>query len=321
MSQAIKGNKMQKEYMDFEESLRLLDENIEKEENCDLVEEMILSRNLLKEDIYNNLSAIDILKIARHRNRPYSKDYIENLLDTGSEFFINGDRHLANDQAIISVFGKIEGQKVLIIGEEKGRTIEEKRKCNFGMPHPEGYRKAMRAASLAEKFNIPIVTLVDTPGAFPGIGAEERGQSEAIAQSIYFFSGLTVPIISIVIGEGGSGGALAISVANKLAILKNSVFSVISPEGCAAILWNDSSKVTDAINNLKMTSFDLLEQGIIDDIIPEPKFGAHDNLQEVFTNVKSYILGNIKEYNKLSRSKIYEEKYDKMLSYGNKFHI
>jgi acetyl-CoA carboxylase carboxyl transferase subunit alpha len=311
---------MQKNYMDFEESLRLLDENIEKEVEQDKKNSLISARELLREEIFDNLKAIDILKIARHRNRPYSKDYIENLLDTNSEFFINGDRHLANDEAIISVFGTIDGTKVLIIGEEKGKTINEKKKCNFGMPHPEGYRKAMRAASLAEKFNIPIVTLVDTPGAFPGIEAEERGQSEAIAQSIYFFSGLTVPIISIVIGEGGSGGALAISVANKLAILKNSVFSVISPEGCAAILWNDSSKVKEAIENLKMTSVDLLEQGIVDDIIAEPKFGAHNDYDTTFDNVRSYILSNLEKYKKLSRSEIHEEKYDKMLSYGNKFH-
>jgi len=311
---------MQKSYMDFEESLRLLDENIANEENESKKESLISTREVLRESIYDNLKAIDILKIARHKNRPYSKDYIKNLLDDNSQFFINGDRHLANDEAIISVFGKIEGKKVLIIGEEKGRTINEKRKCNFGMPHPEGYRKAMRAASLAEKFNIPIITLVDTPGAFPGIEAEERGQSEAIAQSIYFFSGLTVPIISVVIGEGGSGGALAISVANKLAILKNSVFSVISPEGCAAILWNDSSKVKEAIENLKMTSADLLEQGIVDDIIPEPKFGAHNDYENTFKNVKSYILDNLDNYLNLSRNEIYEEKYNKMLSYGNKFH-
>ena len=196
---------------------------------------------------YNNeLTDLEILKIARHKNRPHAIDFIDNIIDKDTSFQIQGDRHIANDEAIIARFGTINKIKCLIIGEEKGRTIEEKRKCNFGMPHPEGYRKAIRAAKLAEKFNIPIITFVDTPGAFPGIEAEERGQSEAIANSIYSFAELKVPVISVIIGEGGSGGALAVATANQLAMLKYSVFSVISPEGCAAILWNDPTKVEEA---------------------------------------------------------------------------
>ena len=306
-----------RKYFDFEEPICKLEEQMLEETDELKKSQMNESMAILKKDIYNNLSAINILKIARHQLRPYALDYINNIADTGTILEINGDRHFANDEAIITVFAKIEGKKVLFIGEQKGRTIEDKKKRNFGMPHPEGYRKAMRAADLAEKFNIPIITLVDTPGAYPGIEAEERGQSEAIAESIYKFSSLKVPVISIIIGEGGSGGALAISVANKLAILKYSVFSVISPEGCAAILWKDSTKTIEAIQNLKMTSDDLLKQKIVDDIIDEPLYGAHTNYEETFEKTKEYILNSIVEFSGYGKEEILQHRYDKIREYGN----
>ncbi|MBT7670277.1 MAG: acetyl-CoA carboxylase carboxyltransferase subunit alpha [Bdellovibrionales bacterium] len=246
----------------------------------------------------------ETLKIARHPDRPYSLDYIGAILDDGSSFELRGDRHFSNDDAIVTFFGTIDGQKVLIIGEEKGRTFEQKERRHFGMVKPEGFRKALRIAKIAEKFDIPIITLVDTPGAFPGVGAEERGQSEAIAYNLFEFSHIRVPIITIVIGEGGSGGALAIAAANSLALLEHAVFSVISPEGCAAILWEDKSKIELAIKNLKMLSHDLYQQGIADHVIPEPSGGAHANVEIAANTVKQYILNQLACYSQLSTQQI-----------------
>jgi len=261
------------------------------------------------EEFYSNLSAWDRVQLARHPNRPHAIDYIKHVFSDFVE--LHGDRHCGDGRAIISGFGKFNGQSVCIIGQEKGRDTKEKIERNFGMPLPEDYRKALRVMKLAEKFKIPIITLVDTPGAFPGIEAEEHGQSEAIARNLYEMAKLKVPIVSVVIGEGGSGGALAISVANKLLMLENAVYSVISPEGCAAILWQSQDKVKEASEALKLTAQELLKLGIIDGIIPEPLEGAHTNWEETFKNFKEAVekaLGSLKN---LSEEELVQDRYKK----------
>ncbi|MBS5829516.1 MAG: acetyl-CoA carboxylase carboxyl transferase subunit alpha, partial [Campylobacter concisus] len=230
-------------YLDFEKSIKQIDEDIANAKiRGDEHAVEILNKNLSKEisKVYKNLNEYQRLQLARHPDRPYAIDYINSFLVDGYE--IHGDRAFRDDPAIVCYIGYIGGKKTVVIGEQKGRGTKNKLKRNFGMPHPEGYRKALRVAKLAEKFNLPILFLIDTPGAYPGVGAEERGQSEAIARNLFEFANLKTPIIAVVIGEGGSGGALAIGVADRLAMMKNSVFSVISPEGCAAILWNDPAK-------------------------------------------------------------------------------
>ena len=230
-------------YLDFEKSIKQIDEDIANAKiRGDEHAVEILNKNLSKEisKVYKNLNEYQRLQLARHPDRPYAIDYINSFLVDGYE--IHGDRAFRDDPAIVCYIGYIGGKKAVVIGEQKGRGTKNKLKRNFGMPHPEGYRKALRVAKLAEKFNLPILFLIDTPGAYPGVGAEERGQSEAIARNLFEFANLKTTIIAVVIGEGGSGGALAIGVADRLAMMKNSVFSVISPEGCAAILWNDPAK-------------------------------------------------------------------------------
>merc|ERR1711916_71587 len=233
-----------------------------------------------------NLSDYQKLKLARHIDRPYAMDYIQELMTDAYE--IHGDRHYADDNAIVCYLGYIGGQKCVVIGEQKGRGTKDKLKRNFGMPHPEGYRKALRAAKMAEKFQIPVLFLVDTPGAYPGIGAEERSQSEAIARNLFELSDLNTITVSVVIGEGGSGGALAVGVADRLAMMRYSVFAVISPEGCSAILWSDSTKVEAAANALKITPDNLKEYGLIDDIINEPLIGAHCHKKLAFAALGDY---------------------------------
>ncbi|WP_456455193.1 acetyl-CoA carboxylase carboxyltransferase subunit alpha [Thermovibrio sp.] len=261
------------------------------------------------EEFYSNLSAWDRVQLARHPNRPHAIDYIKHVFSDFVE--LHGDRHCGDGKAIISGFGKFNGQSVCIIGQEKGRDTKEKIERNFGMPLPEDYRKALRVMKLAEKFRIPIITLVDTPGAFPGIEAEEHGQSEAIARNLYEMAKLKVPIVSIVIGEGGSGGALAISVANKLLMLENAVYSVISPEGCAAILWQSQDKVKEASEALKLTAQELLKLGIIDGIIPEPLEGAHTNWEETFKNFKEAVEKALNSLKNLSEEELVQDRYEK----------
>lgn len=240
-------------------------------------------------------------------------DYIHLILKDSIE--IHGDRHFSDDNAIVCFLGKIEEQKVMIIGEEKGRGTKNKIQRNFGMPNPEGYRKALRAAKMAEKFQIPLLMFIDTPGAYPGIGAEERGQSEAIAKNLQEFSQLKIPTIAIVIGEGGSGGALAIGVADRLAMMEYSVFSVISPEGCAAILWNDPSKIENATQALKITPEDLKNAGLIDSIIKEPIIGAHRDKEGAANAIKEYFLNTLEEIK--SDTNYLQTRYQKLMSYGS----
>jgi acetyl-CoA carboxylase carboxyl transferase subunit alpha len=238
--------------------------------------------NKMRRDVYSNISRWQRTQIARHPQRPYTLDYIEALMENFVEFY--GDRNFADDKSIVGGVAWFNGKPVMVMGHQKGRNTKEKVERNFGMPHPEGYRKALRLMKLAERFNIPILTLVDTPGAFPGIGAEERGQAEAIARNLIEMADLTVPIITVVTGEGGSGGALALAVSNRVLMLENSIYSVISPEGCAAILWKNQDYAQDAAEAMKLTAQDSLENGIIDEIIPEPLGGAH---REPTTTAKS----------------------------------
>ncbi|MBL6969942.1 MAG: acetyl-CoA carboxylase carboxyl transferase subunit alpha [Campylobacterales bacterium] len=305
-------------YLDFEENIRKIEEEIiVAKTKIDEYAVSTLEKKLQQEveKTYGNLDDFQKLKLARHIDRPYALDYIRALLTDSYE--IHGDRHLADDAAILCYFGYIGDQKVLIIGEQKGRGVKNKIKRNFGMPHPEGYRKALRAAQLANKFDIPIVMLVDTPGAYPGIGAEERSQSEAIAKNLFEFSDLNTITLSIVIGEGGSGGALAIGVADKLSMMRYSVYSVISPEGCAAILWSDPAQVETASKALKITPTDLKEMKLIDDVIDEPLIGAHRQKKEAYKAVGDYIINSINELKELPLEDRKAKRYEKLMSLGS----
>ena len=276
----------------------------------------ILNKNLEKEvsKIYKNLSEFQRLQLARHPDRPYALDYIRSLVYDAYE--IHGDRAFRDDPAIVCYLGYIGNEKFVVIGEQKGRGTKYKLMRNFGMPNPEGYRKALRVAKLAEKFNLPILFLIDTPGAYPGVGAEERGQSEAIARNLYEFSALKTKIISVVVGEGGSGGALAIGVADRLAMMQNSVFSVISPEGCAAILWNDPSKCEAATKAMKITATELREAKLIDAVIDEPKMGAHRDKEGAAKALGAYVLNELEALSKISLDELVQKRREKILSIG-----
>ena len=305
-------------YLEFEEKIKKIEEDIiiAKTKSDEAAVE-ILNKKLEKEveKTFKNLNDYQKLQLARHPDRPYALDYINAILSNAYE--IHGDRHFVDDNAIVCYLGFIGTQKTLVIGEQKGRVTKEKLKRNFGMPSPEGYRKALRAAQIAEKFQIPILMLVDTPGAYPGLGAEERNQSEAIAKNLYEFANFTTPTVSVVIGEGGSGGALAISVADKLAMMRYSVYAVISPEGCSAILWNDPSKVETAAQALKITAENLKQQNLIDDVINEPLIGAHRNKDEDYMALKEYFLNSVEELKKLTPQERQEKKYQKIMNLGS----
>jgi len=304
-------------YLDFEKPIEAIYHDIESAKaraNSEVV--AMLEKELEKEvgKIFGSLSDYQKLQLARHLDRPYALDYIKLIMQDAQE--IHGDRTFRDDSPILCYLGWIDGQKTVVIGEQKGRGVKNKIKRNFGMPNPEGYRKALRAVKLAEKFDIPVLMLVDTPGAYPGLGAEERGQSEAIARNLLEFSDVKVPMISVVIGEGGSGGALAIGVADKFAMMRYSVFSVISPEGCSAILWNDPTKVEQATKALKITPDSLLEHGLIDDIIAEPLKGAHRDKAEAAKALKEYYLESVKELRSMSVDEMLDKRYTKLLAPG-----
>lgn len=268
----------------------------------------------IKNKIYNNLTEWQIVEISRHPNRPTFVDYLNAIFSDFVE--LAGDRYFGDDKAIIAGFGRLNGISVCIIGQEKGKSIEDKIKRNFGMPHPEGYRKALRVMKLAERFRIPIITFIDTAGAYPGIGAEERGQGEAIAKNLFEMSGIKTPIISVVISEGGSGGALAIGVADRVYMLEYAIYSVISPEGCASILWKDASKAPDAAKALKLTAKWCKEFGVADKIIKEPLGGAHRNPEVVFNNLKSELTKDIETLSKFSNEQLLKMRYAKFRNIG-----
>ena len=268
----------------------------------------------LKKDTYTNLSAWQRVQLARHPQRPYTLDYINLIMSDFIE--LHGDRLFSEDKAIVCGLAKLDKQKIAVIGHQKGRDTKENLKRNFGCAHPEGYRKALRVMRLAEEFNLPVVIFIDTPGAYPGIGAEERGQSQAIALNLREMASIATPIISIVIGEGGSGGALGVGVADRICVLENSYYSVISPEGCAAILWKDGAKAPLAAEVLKLTGEDLLKLKIIDEIIPEPLGGAHRDPQKIAGSLKDSILKNLKELKPLAKDELLELRYNKFRNMG-----
>ncbi len=309
--------------LDFEKPIIELENKIEElkkftsDENIDLSDEIVkLTRRLekLKADIFGKLTSWQRVQLARHPERPYTLDYIDMLMDDFIE--IHGDRHFSDDKSMITGLAKMNGKKLVVIGHQKGRDTKENLERNFGCAHPEGYRKAMRIMCMAEKFNLPIVSLIDTPGAYPGIGAEERGQAEAIAYNLREMAGLKVPIIIFVIGEGGSGGALGIGVGDKVFVLENAYYSVISPEGCAAILWKERSKAPDAATALRLTAPELMELGIIDGIVPEPLGGAHRSPEETAQGIKTKLTESLEELSSKSVEELLEARYNKFRNMG-----
>jgi len=304
-------------YLPFEEKIKNIEEEIivaKSKADEHAVEILQVKFDKEVEKTFRNLTDYQKLQLARHPNRPYALDYIRSILTDSYE--IHGDRHFRDDQAIICYIGYIGTEKVMLIAEQKGRGTKNKLKRNFGMPNPEGYRKALRCAKMAEKFGLPILMLVDTPGAYPGIGAEERNQSEAIAKNLFEFSDLKTITVSVVIGEGGSGGALAISIADKLAMMRYSIYAVISPEGCAAILWNDPTQAETAANALKITAEALKELNLIDDVINEPLVGGHRKKEEACMALKEYFLTQLTELRKLTPEQRYENRYKKLMNLG-----
>lgn len=276
------------------------------------VESRVTSR---KQELYSKLTPFQAIQVARHVERPSTKDYIKLLC--GEDFFeLHGDREFGDDKAIIGGIGKIDDFRLMLIGHQKGHDTEENIKRNFGMAHPEGYRKALRLMHMAEHFNLPIVTFIDTPGAFPGIGAEERGQSNAIAESLAEMSEIKVPILCFITGEGGSGGALALGLGDRIYMFEYSVYSVISAEGCAAILWDDPSKVEIAASNLKLRASDLLEAGIIDGVLPEPLGAAHRDYQAVADEIRKCIFKELPCLNKISADELIIQRYNKFRKMG-----
>lgn len=268
----------------------------------------------LTQQIFSKLDSWQIAQIARHPQRPYTLDYVKSICTDFDE--LAGDRAFADDYALVGGLARLDGQAVMIVGHHKGRDTKEKVKRNFGMPRPEGYRKALRLMRMAEKFNLPIISFIDTPGAYPGVGAEERGQSEAIATNLKVMCELKVPIIATVIGEGGSGGALAIGVADKVNMLQYSTYSVISPEGCASILWKSAEKAQDAAQAMGITANRLKELDLIDNIIPEPMGGAHRSQGEMSQTLKSTLVNQLAELQQLSIDELLERRYDKLMSFG-----
>jgi acetyl-CoA carboxylase carboxyl transferase subunit alpha len=313
MSKAEDFYQLEKPIVELKEqidALQLGDEPGKKEKIADL--KLAIEKEWAK--IYPKLSPSQIVQIARHPKRPYTLDYINALTQDFME--LHGDRRFADDPAMVSGLAFYKDQTVAIVGQQKGRATRERIERNFGEPNPEGYRKALRVMKLAEKFGFPIITLIDTPGAYPGIGAEERGQAEAIANNLKVISTIAVPIVCVIIGEGGSGGALAIGVGDQVMMLENSFYSVISPEGCAAILWKDQNAVEQAAENLKIRAQDLFSLGIIDKIIPEPPGGAHIDYEMTFKNVDKHLSQALKKLALKPASELVEERYQKFRKMG-----
>jgi len=314
-----------KNYLNFESDIKNLETEIKKlkdpynQDGLSEVDTLTISKTQLEIDkklkeIYSNLDPWQVTLVARHEDRPKSKFFIDNLFE---DFIpLSGDRFYGEDKSVIAGFARFQGVSVLVIGQEKGEDLETRIKRNFGMMRPEGYRKTRRLMKLANKFNIPVISFIDTPGAYPGVGAEERGQAEAIAKSIECCMELEVLTLAIVIGEGGSGGAIALASANKVLMFENAIYSVISPEGCATILWRDPKKTLDAARAMKLSSKDLLELNIIDEIIPEPIGGAHRDRDLILDNVKKSIRNNLNEFFNMSKEDILEHRKNKFLKIG-----
>ncbi|MDE4014843.1 acetyl-CoA carboxylase carboxyl transferase subunit alpha [Glaesserella parasuis] len=315
---------MTTEYLDFElpiaeleakiEALRSAVGNDNKINLDDEIARLQKKSEELTKKTFSDLDAWQISRMARHPSRPYTLDYIERIFTEFDE--LAGDRAFADDKAIVGGIARLDGRPVMVIGHQKGRTVKEKVKRNFGMPAPEGYRKALRLMQMAERFNMPIITFIDTPGAYPGIGAERRGQSEAIARNLREMSTLKVPVICTVIGEGGSGGALAIGVGDKVNMLQYSTYSVISPEGCASILWKSAEKASTAAEVMGLTAPRLKELELIDNIVPEPLGGAHRNFDEMAANLKQRLLEDLADLDPLNAEALLDRRYQRLMGYG-----
>jgi acetyl-CoA carboxylase carboxyl transferase subunit alpha len=312
-------------WLDFERPLVELEQKIselrefavdERLEFNDELRRLERKADRLRREIFTNLTRWQRVQLARHPKRPYTLDYIKILIDGFLE--LHGDRGFGDDRAVVGGIGLFRNRKVMIVGHQKGRTIKEKLERNFGMPHPEGYRKALRLMELAARFQRPVITMIDTQGAYPGVGAEERGQSEAIARNLLVMSRLPVPTVGIVIGEGGSGGALALGVCDRIYMQENSIYSVISPEGCAAILWGDRSKAVAAADALRLTATDLFELGVIDGVIPEPAGGAHRDLDKAAAEIGRTLESSLQELSAKPPQELVQarlEKYSRMGRY------
>jgi acetyl-CoA carboxylase carboxyl transferase subunit alpha len=316
---------MKLQYLEFEKPLQDLASKVEELEKAHHdnpklniakeIKQLQSKRDDLLHEIYDQLNAWQISQVSRHPQRPYTNDYIDNLFTDFQE--LHGDRAFADDAAIIGGLANFEDQPVMVVGQQKGRDTKERQYRNFGMPKPEGYRKALRLFRLAEKFNLPVITLIDTPGAYPGIGAEERGQSEAIARNLYAMTELRTPLIGIVIGEGGSGGALALGVVDHLMMLQFSTYSVISPEGCASILYKDAKKADIAAESLGITAEYLKKVGLTDEIIPEPLGGAHRNIPATMESVKQSLSKQLNRIQKQPIDILLSTRYQRLMSYGD----
>ena len=319
---------MKRTYLEFEKPVETLEAKIESLKKAhddhptiDVNKELnSLQEKLeaMQHQIFDNLTAWQISQVSRHPQRPYTQDYIQAIFKNFKE--LHGDRAYSDDPAIVGGLAEFEGQSVMVIGHQKGRDIKERQHRNFGMPRPEGYRKALRLFKLAEKFSIPIITLIDTPGAYPGIGAEERGQSEAIARNLYVMTELQVPIISLVIGEGGSGGALALGVSDRLSMLEFSTYSVISPEGCASILWKKAEMAEVAADTLGITSTKLKKLGLVDDIVSEPLGGAHRDYKVTMKNVKQTLKDQLIQLKTTPIDELLKNRYERLTSFGQHSH-
>ena len=311
------------DYLDFEEKVADLDRQMNELRRLSSIKGIDYSaeiRSLQREQVaelkrtYSNLTAWQTVQVARHPKRPLLTDYLDLMVKDFRE--LHGDRCFGDDRAVVTGLGQIGRERVLVVGQNKGRSTKEKIACNFGCANPEGYRKALAKMKFAEKYNVPVVTLIDTPGAYPGIGAEERGQAQAIAVNLTEMSRLRVPIVCVCIGEGGSGGALGIGVGDRLAMLEFAYYSVISPEGCAAILWRDGSRAADAAEALKLTSKDLYGLGLVDAVIPEPLGGAHRSVRESVYNVERYIVKTLRDLKRTKIDNLLESRYKKLRSMG-----
>jgi acetyl-CoA carboxylase carboxyl transferase subunit alpha len=314
---------MQLNFLDYEQPIAELEAKIDElrymsnDSDLNITEEIQKLKEkseTLTKSIFASLSPWQVTQMARHPLRPYTLDYINHIITDFEE--LHGDRTYGDDAALVTGLGRLNGRPVAVIGHQKGRDTKEKVARNFGMPRPEGYRKALRIMKMAERFGLPVITFIDTPGAYPGIGAEERGQSEAIARNLFEMAQLKTPIISTVIGEGGSGGALAVGVADHLMMLEYSIYSVISPEGCASILWKSAEKAPDAAATLGVTSSRLKELKLVDEIVPEPLGGAHRNVEEMAARVKKAIEAKIKELESVSSDNLVKRRQQRLLSYG-----
>ena len=313
---------MVKSYLDFEQPIADIESKILELENSDLDQNQINKEVIdlnesavrLTEKIYSNLSPWQNVQVARHPERPHFVDYIERITDEFDE--LHGDRHFSDDRAILGGIGKIGEHKVVIVGHEKGRSTEEKIKHNFGMSQPEGYRKACRLMKLAERFNLPLVTMIDTPGAYPGIDSEERGQSEAIAYNLKVMSSLRTPIIVNIVGEGGSGGALALGVGDHINMMEHATYSVASPEACASIVWRDSEMAAEAAEAMKLSANNIFELKLIDEIIKEPLGGAHRNYDQASLQIKNSIINNLERLNQIPLNELVDKRYERLMSYG-----